>query len=178
MEESQDTCLKPAGIKNTVRSVEVMMPQTDAERFTVGVFKDLAAAEVGLAALKRQGFAADALSVIAREDAQAGGLIENTVGTCATALALPGLGAVLAAGPLMAALEGEGHDLSHVGLATAMKRVGFQLHDGQVFQKLTERGGVLVAVRSESRAADALSTLHCYGGGNAAIGAWTGRLPL
>jgi hypothetical protein len=35
---------------------------------------------------------------------------------------------------------------------------------------------VLVSIRSESRAADALAVLHSYGGGNAAIGAWTGRV--
>jgi hypothetical protein len=54
--------------------------------------------------------------------------------------------------------------------------VGFQPHDGRIFETLVDRGGVLVAVCSEPRAADALSMLHCYGGGNTAIGAWTGRL--
>jgi hypothetical protein len=34
----------------------------------------------------------------------------------------------------------------------------------------------MVAVESESRAADALALFHSYGGGNAAIGAWTGRV--
>jgi hypothetical protein len=57
-----------------------------------------------------------------------------------------------------------------------MPRVGFQAHDGFIFETLTKRGGVLVAIRSESRAADALALLHAYGGGNAAIGAWTGRV--
>jgi hypothetical protein len=35
---------------------------------------------------------------------------------------------------------------------------------------------VLVAIHSEPRAADALAVLHSYGAGNAAIGAWTGRV--
>jgi hypothetical protein len=35
---------------------------------------------------------------------------------------------------------------------------------------------VLVAVHNEPRAADALARLHAYGAGNAAIGAWTGRV--
>ena len=38
------------------------------------------------------------------------------------------------------------------------------------------RGGVLIAIQSESRAADALGVLHAYGGGNASIGAWAGRV--
>ena len=57
-----------------------------------------------------------------------------------------------------------------------MRRVGFQSHDGRIFETLTGRGGILVAIRSEPRAADALALLHSYGGGNPAIGAWTGRV--
>jgi hypothetical protein len=57
-----------------------------------------------------------------------------------------------------------------------MRRVGFQAHDGRIFEALAARGGILVAIRTEPRAADALALLHSYGGGNAAIGAWTGRV--
>ena len=41
-----------------------------------------------------------------------------------------------------------------------MRRVGFQAHDGRIFEVLTARGGVLVAIHSEPRAADALAILH------------------
>jgi hypothetical protein len=57
-----------------------------------------------------------------------------------------------------------------------MRRVGFQSHDGRIFELLTARGGILVSIHSEPRAADALAIFHSYGGGNAAIGAWTGRV--
>jgi hypothetical protein len=57
-----------------------------------------------------------------------------------------------------------------------MQRVGFQSHDARIYESLTARGGVLVAICSESRASDALAVLLSYGGGNAAIGAWTGRV--
>jgi hypothetical protein len=57
-----------------------------------------------------------------------------------------------------------------------MKHAGFQAHDGRIYETLAQRGGILIAVRSEPRAADALATLQAYGGGNAAIGAWHGRL--
>jgi hypothetical protein len=63
-----------------------------------------------------------------------------------------------------------------VGIAGAMRRVGFQAHDGRIYEVLTARGGVLVSVLSEPRAADSLAILMSYGGGNAAIGAWTGRV--
>ncbi len=152
------------------------MAQADTGRFTVGVFKDAASAEKGIGALGRQGFPPEALSIITKDGPAAGEFIQRMIGKAAAAVALPEVGEVLAAGTLLSALEGDAHDLAHVGLAAAMKRVGFQAHDGQIFQALTAKGGVLVAVRSEPRAADALTTLHCYGGGNAAIGAWSGRL--
>jgi hypothetical protein len=73
-------------------------------------------------------------------------------------------------------LQGKTRDLVKIGLAGTMRRVGFQSHDGRIFEALAGRGGILVAIRSEPRAADALAILHSYGGGNAAIGAWTGRI--
>jgi hypothetical protein len=71
---------------------------------------------------------------------------------------------------------GGAQDLRKLGLAGTMRRVGFQAHDGRIFDTLTGKGGVLVAIKTEPRAADALAILHSYGGGNAAIGAWTGRV--
>ena len=83
---------------------------------------------------------------------------------------------MIARGSLLDALQGPTRDLPKLGLAGTLRRVGFQAHDGRIFEALVGRGGVLVAIQSESRAADALAILHSYGGGNAAIGAWTGRL--
>src|SRR5262249_55168906 len=85
-------------------------------------------------------------------------------------------GPLLAKGPLVAALQGPSHDLGKLGLSGTLRRVGFQAHDGRIFETLTARGGILVAVHSEPRAADALAVLHSYGGGNAALGACTGRV--
>ena len=83
---------------------------------------------------------------------------------------------MLARGPIVAALQGSARDLAKLGIAGTMRRVGFQPHDGRIFEALTSRGGVLVAILNEPRAADALAILLSYGGGNAAIGAWTGRV--
>ena len=96
--------------------------------------------------------------------------------TTIVGLVLPEVGAAVAAGPLLAALQGDSADLERLGLSRAMRRVGFQAHDGRIYERLTARGGVLVAVHSEPRAADALALFLSYGGGNAAIGAWLGRL--
>lgn len=152
------------------------MVDVDAGRFTVGVFQDVAWAERGIDALKRAGLPAEALTVLAKESAEVGALILRVLNARGERLDIPAAGAVLAHGPLVSALQGSTHDLSTLGLSGSMRRVGFQPHDGRIFETLTARGGVLVAVHSEPRAADALAVLHSYGGGNAAIGAWTGRV--
>jgi hypothetical protein len=152
------------------------MVDVDTGRFTVGVFQDVAWARKGIEALKKAGLPAQSLTVLAKESPEVAALIEQTLGAAGDRLEVAGAGTVLARGPLVEALEGATKDLSKLGLAGTMRRVGFQSHDGRIFETLTARGGVLVAIRSEPRAADALAILHSYGGGNAAIGAWTGRV--
>lgn len=152
------------------------MVEVETRRFTVGVFQDTAWAQKGLEALKRAGLPAEALTIIAKESDDVKLLVERSLGAAAERLDVRGTGAVLARGPMVAALQGSTNDLPKIGLSGAMRRVGFQPHDGRIFETLTARGGVLVAIHSEPRAADALAILHSYGGGNAAIGAWTGRV--
>jgi hypothetical protein len=152
------------------------MIAVDTGRFTVAVFQDTAWARKGLNALKQAGFPAESLTVLAKESPEVASLIEQASGSRADRIELPVHGAVLAHGPMLKVLDGSAHDLTKLGLAGTMRRVGFQPHDGRIFDALTGRGGVLVAIHSEPRAADALAILHSYGGGNAAIGAWTGRV--
>ena len=152
------------------------MVEVETGRFTVGVFQDVAWAQKGLDALKRGGFPSESLTIIAKESGDASTLVERTFGSAGERLDLAGVGTVVAHGPLVDALQGSARDLPKLGLAGTMRRTGFQAHDGRIFETLTGRGGVLVAIRSEPRAADALAILHAYGGGNAAIGAWTGRV--
>ncbi|SRR6266852_733164 len=152
------------------------MIDTETGQFSVGVFQDVQWAEKGLNALKGAGFPPESLTIIAKDSAEAGALIESALGSAGAPLDLAVVGPVVARGPLVEALQGTARDLPKLGLAATMRRVGFQAHDGRIFEVLTGRGGVLVAIKSESRAADALAILHSYGGGNAAIGAWTGRL--
>jgi hypothetical protein len=152
------------------------MVDVDTGRFTVGVFQDVAWAEKGLAALQGAGLPPQSLSIMAKASPDVATLIERTLGGPGEPLELGGTGTLLAKGPLVAALQGPARDLVKLGIARTMRRVGFQSHDGRIFETLTARGGVLVAIHSEPRAADALAVLHSYGGGNAAIGAWTGRV--
>jgi hypothetical protein len=144
--------------------------------FTVGVFQDAAWAQKGLDALKQAGFVAESMSILAKEGDLADKLIEKMLGTAGGRVESAGIGTIVGRGPLLDVLQGSSGDLAKIGIAGAMRRVGFQPHDGRIFDTLVGRGGVLVAIRSEPRAADALAILHSYGGGNAAIGAWAGRV--
>jgi hypothetical protein len=151
------------------------MVKVDSGTFTVGVFQDLAWAERGVDALKKKGLAAESLSILGKASGELSAFIERQLGA-PQSLEVKGLGPTVAGGPLVAALQASDQGLAQLGLAGTMRRVGFQAHDGRIFDRLTARGGVLVAIHSEPRAADALAVLHSYGGGNAAIGAWTGRV--
>ena len=152
------------------------MVEVDTGRFTVAVFQDVAWAQKGLAALRQAGFPPESMTILAKESADAAALIERTLGAAGERIELADVGGVVARGPLVAALQGSERDLPKLGIAGTMRRVGFQSHDGRIFELLTGRGGILVAIHSEPRAADALAIFHSYGGGNAAIGAWTGRV--
>lgn len=152
------------------------MIEASSGLFTVGVFQDVAWAEKGLQALKAQNFSAEVISVVAKDSPETAALAERVFGAPAGTMEIRGLGAVRARGPLVAALEGADRELSRHGIAASARRIGFQPHDGRIFETLTARGGVLVAVTGDARAADALAVLHSYGGGNAAIGAWAGRV--
>ena len=150
----------------------------DGPCFTVGVFQDAAWASRGLTALAGDGFPPAAISVLARQAPDVAELVEKTFGAGAgqAVVDVQGLGAAVAHGPLVEALQGDDNALGATGVAATMRRAGFQAHDGFIFETLTARGGVLVAVAGEPRAADALALMHAYGGGNAAIGAWRGRV--
>jgi hypothetical protein len=148
----------------------------DQDRFIIGVFQDAARARRGVEALLRDGFIADSITILAKDSPEIAALIESTLGAPGDRVDLKSLGPIVARGRLVAALQGADNGLESSGLGATIGRAGFQAHDGYIYETLTGRGGVLVAIRSEPRAADALAKLHAYGGGNAAIGAWTGRV--
>ena len=152
------------------------MDHADRQCFTVGVFQDVEWAERGLEALAEEGLAAESLSVISRETPEAVALVQRVFGVEGGRLEIVRIGPAVTHGPLVGALQGRARDLDRSGVAPTMRRAGFQAHDGFIFETLTARGGVMVGVHSEPRAADALAVMFAYGGGNAAIGAWAGRV--
>lgn len=152
------------------------MVDLDTGLFTVGVFSDCSWASAGLEALTGAGIPAEALTIMAKDSPETAALVSKTFGGAGQLVDVAVVGPVVVRGRLLDALQGSAKDLGKLGIAATMRRVGFQPHDGRIFESLVGRGGVLVAIRSEPRAADALAILHSYGGGNAAIGAWTGRV--
>jgi len=152
------------------------MVDLETSLFTVGVFQDVSWATKGIDALKRAGFPPDAMTILAKDSQDLAALVQNIFGQAGERFEITGVGTVIAHGTLVETLQGSARDLGKLGLAATMRRVGFQPHDGRIYETLTARGGVLVAIRTEPRAADALAVLHSYGAGNAAIGAWGGRV--
>ena len=152
------------------------MSDEERQSFTVGVFQDTEWAQRGLEALAKEGFPPESLSMISKETPEASALLQRTFAVDGTALDIVRIGPVVAHGPLLGTLQGRSRDLDRSGVSATMRRAGFQTHDGFIFETLTARGGVLVAVHSAPRAADALAVMFAYGGGNAAIGAWAGRV--
>ena len=147
------------------------------DRFTIGVFRDVASAQAGVDALGRHGFAPSTLSLIAKATPEVDALVQRVFGVKPPApIEVEHLGPSTLQGPLIGVLDADRHELSARGIAATARRAGFQAHDGVIFERLVARGGVLIGVSSEARASDALAMLHAYGGGNAAIGAWTGRV--
>ena len=152
------------------------MVEVEAKRFTVGVFQDVAWASKGIAALVQAGLPPASLTILTKDAPEAAALLEKSLGAAGSRLDVAGIGNLVLHGPMVESLQGSAHDFGKLGLAGTMRRVGFQAHDGRIFEALVARGGILVAVHSEPRAADALAIMFSYGGGNAAIGAWTGRV--
>jgi hypothetical protein len=98
------------------------------------------------------------------------------------ALAIPGLGPVVAAGWLVAALTGAGAGAATGGLLGALTTAGVDEADAHVYAEGVRRGGNLVTVRTdETRAAQAESILARHGpvdtarrGADYRAGGWTG----
>ena len=150
----------------------------DRSCFAIGVFLDSEWASRGVDALTRDGFEPQSLSIVAKQVPEVSVLAERMFGAGSgqAEIEIAGIGRAVALGPLVTTLQGEDDGLGRTGVAATIRRAGFQAHDGFIYEKLTARGGILVAIESEPRAADALALLHAYGGGNAAIGAWGGRV--
>ncbi len=79
------------------------------------------------------------------------------------ALAIPGVGPVIAAGPIAAALAGAGIGAAAGGLIGALVDLGVPEEQAQIYAESIKRGGTLVSVRTDSnRAQEAVSIMNRF----------------
>jgi uncharacterized protein (TIGR02271 family) len=91
-----------------------------------------------------------------------GGLAGLLVGL--TALAIPGLGPVIASGPLAAAIAGAGIGATAGGLISGLTRLGVPEQDANYFAEGVRRGGTLVSVNaSDEMANEAVAVMKHHG---------------
>jgi hypothetical protein len=84
--------------------------------------------------------------------ASAGGAIGGTIGLLAGigALAIPGLGPFIAAGPIIAALSGGAIGAGVGGLTGALVGLGIPEYEAKRYEGKVKEGGILISVHSES----------------------------
>ena len=81
-----------------------------------------------------------------------GGVVGGTIGLLAGigALAIPGLGPFIAAGPIMAALSGGAIGAGVGGLTGALVGLGIPEYEAKRYEGKVKEGGILISVHSEN----------------------------
>src|SRR5512134_1496811 len=93
------------------------MPDLVTDRFTVGVFQDVASAEKAVEALERHGFPPQGLSVIAVSTPEVEGFVTRLFGSKGTSTEVRNLGSAIVHGPLLGVLNGNADELPKLGIA-------------------------------------------------------------
>jgi hypothetical protein len=138
-----------------------------------GIFTSRASAEQCVNLLLDNEFRSDDISVLAPDQkvtkelatekntkapegtatgATAGGAIGGTLGLLAGigALAIPGLGPFIAAGPIMATLAGVGAGAAAGGLIGALVGMGIPEYEAKRYEGRVKNGGILVSVHCDN----------------------------
>lgn len=137
-----------------------------------GLYKNRAQAEAAVDALQAEGFRSDDISVLLPDPQSseefahekntkapegttagvtAGGALGGTLGLLAGigALAIPGLGPFIAAGPIMGALAGAGAGGVVGGLVGALIGMGIPEYEAKRYEGHVKDGGILVSVHCD-----------------------------
>ncbi|MGI6097917.1 MAG: hypothetical protein ACOYBM_07380 [Dethiobacteria bacterium] len=146
----------------------------------LGIFRNRDGAENALSELKAQGFEDD-ISLVAKDDREqdqddtmtmenqdltegsvTGGALGGLAGWLAGAgaLLIPGVGPIIAAGPLAAALTG----VVAGGVAGGLVDYGIPEERGRYYEEQVKQGGILLSVKtSDSKAEDAAAIMRDNG---------------
>ncbi|MEO5700908.1 MAG: general stress protein [Casimicrobiaceae bacterium] len=95
-----------------------------------------------------------------------GGVVGGAAGLAVSlmGLAIPGIGPIIAAGPIVAALTGAGVGAVAGGLIGGLTDLGVDEKDAEYYAEAVRRGGALVTVRAdESRAGNAADIMRRHG---------------
>ena|SRR5690349_15372843 len=143
-----------------------------AKKAVIGLVHDYQQAEALVASLRAQGFRDDDISVLfpdkegtrdfaheqntkapegAIAGAGAGGAVGGTIGLLAGigALAIPGLGPFIAAGPLLAALSGAAAGATVGGITGALVGLGIPEIEAKQFEGKVKEGKILMSVHCD-----------------------------
>ena len=84
--------------------------------------------------------------------ATAGGIVGSTIGLLAGigALAIPGVGPLIAAGPIVAALAGLGVDATLGGMVGALVGLGIPEYEARRYEGRVRDGGILLSVHCDT----------------------------
>ena len=138
-----------------------------------GIYKSRSQAESAVTALQQAGFRSDDISVLLPDQqsseefahekntkapegttagAVAGGAVGGTLGLLAGigALAIPGLGPFIAAGPIMGALAGAGAGGTVGGLVGALVGMGIPEYEAKRYEGRVKDGGILLSVHCDN----------------------------
>ncbi|MFK2826084.1 general stress protein [Bacillus sp. B190/17] len=152
------------------------------EKQIVGVYDTQMDAVEAIEDLKRKGYRTDEISVISkdREDveyvedttdtkaeegaaagAATGGILGGLAGVAAGAgaLAIPGIGPIIAAGPIVAGLTGAAAGAGVGGLTGALIGMGIPEEDAERYNEYVKEGKMLVLVDRDARITNADSDL-------------------
>lgn len=143
------------------------------KKSVLGIYVTRPATENAIAAFREAGFASTDISLLLPESlgskelvtekqtkapegasvgAGSGAVIGGTLGWLVGigALAIPGLGPFIAAGPIMATLAGIGVGGAVGGFSGALIGLGLPEYEAKHFEARMQRGGILVSVHCES----------------------------
>ncbi len=145
----------------------------DKNKVVFGIFRTRDAAERAVTALKSEGFTTSDISVLmpnsgggselamkketkapegAATGAGAGALLGGTLGLLAGigALAIPGVGPLIAAGPIMGALAGLGVGSAIGGVSGALIGLGIPEFEAKRYEGYVKNGGILFSVHADN----------------------------
>jgi stress response protein YsnF len=141
----------------------------------VGLMDTYTEAESLVRDLVDSGFERDSISIVANKEyagekqsegkqrakgagkgAGAGAVVGGTAGLILglTGLAIPGIGPVIAAGPIVAALTGAGVGAAAGGIIGALTKMGVPEEHAQYYSEGVRRGGTLVTLTTDDASAD------------------------